>query len=241
MNLSFKTYIKNPNILLEGLYGITHIEDLAIEPFIRMLKNLHKLHAVQKLDGANLLMGLDIDGKFYTSREQKGGQRFYKISDFPKRPSYDGFKSAHDALSKLKTEISSVMKPGSQISCEIIFGNQPNTVIYGKDNKSYVAFLEPVRGDNPTLELDYSLSKQLTKAIGNISITTNLSISNTIDGLTIVNAPTPITWGFVRSDVISEEDIKAINITEQISAIEKFLDKPSSGAHDFEVLSLINS
>lgn len=83
-------------------YGITHLEDLDVETFIRSVERIHKLEAVQKLDGANLRGGLDEKGRLYSSREQKGGKRFYDQKDFPKNSAYDGFRAAHEVLKKIE-------------------------------------------------------------------------------------------------------------------------------------------
>lgn len=236
MSHSFKRFItENRRILLEDAYGITHIEDLPIEQFIRMLKKLPELRCVQKLDGANLVAGVDVQGRFYTSREQKGGQRFYKPADFPKRPSSDGFKTAHAALEQVKDDFCKVVKPGVAISCEIIYGEQPNTVIYGKNGMSYVAFLEPVPGDDPTKKLDYGIAKQLTELLKDKRVNTNIEGSDTTDGVNLVKAPRPIRWGFTRSDVVPAEVFTQVPYEGKLKELEEFLERPSGGAEDIGI------
>lgn len=230
---SFKSLVNRAKILLkEDAYGIAHLEDLPIEQFLRMLKELPKLRCVQKLDGANLVAGVDVQGRFYTSREQKGGKRFYKITDFPKRPAYDGFKTAHAALEQAKDAFCKIVKPGAAISCEVIYGEQPNTVIYGKNGLSYVAFLEPVPGDDPTRELNYGIAKLLTDALKDTQISTNIEAADTTDGITFVKSPKPMRWGFTRSDVVPPEDIARVDFQDNLSSLEKFLEQPSGGAED---------
>jgi hypothetical protein len=229
---SFKKFFQQLNEGSSENYGITHIEDLPIEAFLRLVKNIHKLHAVQKLDGANLQLGLDLKGKLYTSREPKGGDRYYKIGDYPSTSTYDGFRAAHRALEQVNDAITAVMKPGQAIGVEVIFGEQPNTVIYGKDNKSWLAFLEPMVGDDPTIELAWDLSKKLCEAIGTKTVTTNLQFSDTTDGTTIVTAPRNVTWGFTRSDVVPEKAILKVNVQPEIAKLEKFLERANGEAHD---------
>src|SRR5574343_465869 len=150
--INFKSY-HTRQLLKEGSdYGITHIEDLDIETFLRAVERLPELEAVQKLDGANLRVGIDESSEMFTSREQKGGKRFYKESDFPKSSAYDGFKAAHAVLEKAEGYLLEVLVPGEEINLEIIFGPQPNTVFYGKDNLNYIAFLEVLPGDDPSVE-----------------------------------------------------------------------------------------
>lgn len=233
MKPSFKSLVIRSKVLLkEDAYGIAHLEDLPIEQFVRMLKELPKLRCVQKLDGANLVAGVDVQGNFYTSREQKGGKRFYKVTDFPKRPAYDGFKTAHAALEQAKEAFCKIVKPGMAISCEVIYGDQPNTVIYGKGNLSYLAFLEPVPGDDPTHQLNYGLAKLLTDALKDTQVSTNIEAADTTDGITFVKLPKPMRWGFTRSDVVAPEDIARVDFQDNLKALETFLERPSGGAED---------
>jgi hypothetical protein len=233
MKHTFKHFVTAAKILLkEDAYGIPHLEDLPIETAIRMLKELPKLRCVQKLDGANLVAGVDVEGRPYTSREQKGGDRFYELSDFPKRAAYDGFKTAHAALMEAKDTFCKVMKAGTAISCEVIYGDQPNTVIYGKGNMSYLAFLEPVPGDDPTKKLDYGLAKLLVDALKGQIVNTNIEATDTTDGVTMIKTPRPMRWGFTRSDVVDPEDIAKVKYQDILEKLEKFLEQPSSGAED---------
>jgi hypothetical protein len=167
MKLNFKHYTAK-SFLAEGTYdyGIAHLEDLDIETFLRSIEKLHELEAVQKLDGANLRVGLDEDGELFTSREQKGGRRFYKESDFPRNSAYDGFRAAHAVLEKAEGYFLEVLVPGESINLEIIYGPQPNTVFYGKDNLNYIALLEMLPGDDPSVNPDQSKLKTLMKMFG---------------------------------------------------------------------------
>jgi hypothetical protein len=236
MKHTFKTLVTRAKVLLkEDAYGITHLEDLPIETFLRMLKELPKLRCVQKLDGANLVLGVDVQGRFYTSREQKGGDRFYKVADFPKRPAYDGFKTAHAALEEAKDTIMKVLKPGMAISCEVIYGDQPNTVIYGRGGMSYVAFLEPVPGDDPTHKLDYTLAKRLTEALDGQVVNTNIDAADTTDGINFVKIPRPMKWSFSRSDVVPPEEIAKVRYKDMLDSLEKFLEQPCGGAEDIGI------
>ena len=85
------------------LEGINHLEDLSVEDFISKVENLSNLIVSEKLDGANLWMGFDLDGKFYTTRagKKKGAKPFYTIDDYPTMSAYSGFKAAHLALDKI--------------------------------------------------------------------------------------------------------------------------------------------
>jgi hypothetical protein len=242
MQYSFKQF------LVESGYGITHIEDLPIETFIRLVKGLNDLKAVQKLDGANLLMGIDLKGKLYTSREQKGGERFYKLSDYPNHSSFDGFKTAHVVLDKVKDQIKEVIKPGVAINCEILFGAQPNTVIYGKDNLNYIAFLETIPGDDPSIKIDDTLPQKLYKQLQGETVSVVTKISDTTDGVSIIKAPKNTSWSFSKSDSIKPELLNTSLVTEKIKKLEAFLKATNKdvkidgkSATNFEVLKLRSS
>ena len=66
--------------------GIQHIEALPVRDFINAIENVANFTASEKLDGSNLTFGFENNGRYYTSREAKGGKRFYTESDFSDRP-----------------------------------------------------------------------------------------------------------------------------------------------------------
>ena len=69
--------------------------------------------------------GIDINGKFYTSREHKGDDRFYTASEYPINSKYDSFRAAHLVLQKVLSKIKMVLQPGNAISIDVIMNNQP--------------------------------------------------------------------------------------------------------------------
>jgi len=244
MRLNFRTYHEN-TLLTEGTadYTIPHLEDLDVETFIRVLENLHELEAVQKLDGANLRVGLDERGDLYTSREQKGGKRFYSESDFPKSSVYDGFRTAHAVLEKAEGYFMQVLVPGESINLEILFGPQPNTVLYGKDNLNYIALLEMLPGDDPSVEPDQGKIKELMKLLDDKQFVVRTAISDTVDGVTIVKTPTVTPWKFTTSDVVPRSEISKISFVKELGAMKAYLRQENQVARDqghdltnFEVL-----
>jgi hypothetical protein len=224
MKLNFKTYTAK-YFLAEGTsdYGIAHIEDLDIEAFLRVIEKLHEFGAVQKLDGANLRVGLDEDGELFTTREQKGGRRFYKESDFPKNSAYDGFKAAHAVLEKAEGYFLQVLVPGESINLEILYGPQPNTVFYGKDNLNYIALLEMLPGDDPSVEPDQHKIKQLMKSLEGKIFVVKTVFSDTTDGVTIVRTPNVSDWKFTVSDIVPEHEIKKVNFVKELGALKAYL------------------
>jgi len=231
MKLNFKRY-SSKFFLAEGTsdYGIAHLEDLDIEAFLRVIEKLHELEAVQKLDGANLRVGLDEDGELFTSREQKGGRRFYKESDFPKNSAYDGFRAAHAVLEKAEGYFLEVLVPGESINLEIIYGPQPNTVFYGKDNLNYIALLEMLPGDDPSVEPDQKKLATLMKMIGDKTFTVRTVFSDTTDGITIVRTPNVSEWKFTVSDVVPSSEIKKVNFVKELGELKAFLKKENETA-----------
>lgn len=223
---SFKNY------LLEATssYGVPHLEDLNIDEMLRLLKRLTKLKAVQKLDGANLRVGVDLDGKLYTSREQKGGDRFYTVADFPKRSAYDGFKSATLALIAVKETLKQALKQGQELSIEVIFGEQPNTVIYGKDNLSYIAFLEATPGDDPTNQADDDKIDDLVNVLRNKRVNVKSMKHETSDGQILTKLPIVTTWAFVQSDKVPKDMLGTKAIEAAIRELETYLVKRNADA-----------
>lgn len=210
-------------------YGIAHVEDLDVETFIRAIEKIDKLDAVQKLDGANLRAGLDDRGELYASREQKGGRRFYKQADFPKSSAYDGFRAAFEVLKVNEDVVKEVLSPGEAMNLEVIYGEQPNTVFYGKDGLNYLAILEMVVGDDPSLDPDQKKVKQLVsafKAKGIIHIQT--MAYDTADGKTLARAPKTTDWKITNSDAAIGHE--KIDFSKELSALKKYLKEENKAA-----------
>jgi hypothetical protein len=239
MKSSFSTFLQ------EGKtgYGIIHVEDLPVEEFVRAMKNLDKLDAVQKLDGANLRMGRDDKGKLYTSREQKGGRRFYELKDFPETSAFDGFKAAHAVIMKNATAFEECLSPGQELNIEVIFGSQPNTVFYGKDQLNYIGLLELVPGDDPSQDHTQKPLKELYAKLKDKITTVKTIGTDTWDGETYIRHPRLTDWKFTVSDHVPRSDIEDIDISTELRGLEKYLDQTNETAEalgkdltNFEVL-----
>lgn len=203
--------------------GIRHIEDLPLPEFIKAVRNLETMHASEKLDGANLWMGLDEDGRLFTNRsgKRKGVTNFYSEKDYPGFAAYNGFRAAHAALETRLEDIKRIMQPGMTIELEILFGRQPNAVTYGADDKSYIAFLRGVEG-TPNVIAD-----QLTTALGGTSVKVNVPLIETPDGekLEVVNRD--VTYQFTGAQRIPVEKLKDVNLKSRLADLERFLEKPA--------------
>ena len=107
-------------IINEVSKGITHIEDLSVGKFVSVVKNISEYEITEKVDGAQLLFGIDNIG-FYTSRETKGGRRIYNQSEYGLKFSETYMRSAHVLLeSVLPLMKSAGLWPGCQVEAEVL-------------------------------------------------------------------------------------------------------------------------
>lgn len=203
--------------------SITHIEDLPLAAFIKAVRNIQTFHASEKLDGANLWMGLDDEGKLFTSREGKrsGSGRFFSESDYPRFAAYNGFRAAHAALADKIEEIKRIMQPGQMVEMEILYGRQPNAVTYGADDKSYIAFLRGVEG-TPDVIAD-----QLTTTLGGQSVKVRVDTIETTDGEDLEVVAKDITWQFTGAQRVDPSKLKDIDLEKYLTALEEFLRQPA--------------
>jgi len=216
--------------------SIQHLEDLPLNDFIGAVKNIANMHASEKLDGANLWMGLDGEGKLFTSREGKSKRatRFYSDEEYPNFAAYNGFRSAHAALMAKYDDISRIMQPDQMVELEILYGRQPNAVTYGADDKSYIAFL---RGVNGTPDV---IADQLSMALGGTSVKVSTNIIDTTDGEDLEEAPTDVTWQFTGAQVIDPSKLKDVKLDKHLDELVKYLAEPS-GIKDLTNADLIST
>ena len=139
--------------------GITHIEDLATPEFIRVVNNLKEYYITEKVDGAQLLFGIDENG-FYTSRETKGGMRVYAEEGYDIKFSSTYMRSAHLLLEAVLPQLMEAgMRPGDQVEAEVLYGPLPNVVPYSEDT-NYLIFLRTTEGTVNIDRLRVQLAEQ---------------------------------------------------------------------------------
>lgn len=203
--------------------SITHIEDLPLAAFIKAVRNIQNFHASEKLDGANLWMGLDSEGKLFTSREGKrtGSTRFFSEAEYPRFAAYNGFRAAHAALNEKIEDIKRVMQPEQMVEMEILYGRQPNAVTYGAEDKSYIAFLRGVEG-TPDVIAD-----QLTGSMGGQSVKVRVATIETTDGENLEIVDKDITWQFTGAQRVDPSKLKDIDLEKHINALEDYLREPA--------------
>jgi hypothetical protein len=169
--------------------NILHIEDLSIDSLYDTLQNLSEYELTEKVDGAQILFGIDKNG-FYTSRETKGGKRIYSVDGYDISFPTTYMRSAHllleDALPRLKA---AGLSEGDQVEAEVLFGELPNVVTYSKD-LNYIIFLRVTEGS--------SCIDRLSHFLCNTSYEINLPVPFTHDGRTIQLKEESGRWVFVR-------------------------------------------
>ncbi len=201
--------------------GITHINDqnLPIEKFIEILKNIEEFEVTEKVDGANLWFGLDMEGKLYTSRGGKEGGEFYNQADWGSDFKDTGFKSAHAALKNRENEIQAAgMNPGDVVEVEVLFGEKPNAIPYWPNQ---IIFLRTIKGDPDIERIADSLE-------GKTSFAEVENVPYTDDGKTIERKDEAHKWTFskVQKYEVDADKIKA-DIDKYIKKLETFLRKPN--------------
>ena len=203
--------------------GITHIEDLSIDQFLEIVKNISEFYCSEKIDGANLWFGLDETGRFFTTREQKGRDKDpkYSAADYNMVSAYNGFRSAHDALQAKSTVIKKHLQPNDMVEVEIVFGKQPNVVKYSSDGTNYVVLLRPVEG---TPRDRFSA---LADALENDEVSVQSKVVDTIDGENLTKTKLPFKWSFVKniSSKVSSELVSTKKLKNSIQKLETFLNQ----------------
>ncbi|KKN16692.1 hypothetical protein LCGC14_0973330 [marine sediment metagenome] len=201
--------------------GITHIDDqkLPIEKFLHVLKNLKDFEITEKVDGANLKFGLNMAGRFFTSRMGKEGKEYFSEEEWGKEFKDTAFRSAHLALEQ---QIDEMMKAGLEIGdiveVEILFGTKPNAIPYWPNQ---IIFLRAIHGD-PDID---NIANVLEGQKSSVEIK---DVPYTLDGETIERTDENHTWTFSQVQNFSV-DVDELNkqLSEDIKILEEFLYAPN--------------
>lgn len=147
--MRFKDFDNKTSVTNKGVFKLSphipHMEDLDALTFYTVLQDFHKYRITEKVDGANIVFGFENDGTFYTSREAKRGKRLYKQSDYQMKPANNSFRAAHTVLEHAIPFLKGVMENGDACECEVLYGRQPNAIVYGSNR---IVFLRMIPGDN---------------------------------------------------------------------------------------------
>jgi hypothetical protein len=156
--------------------GITHIEELDTSDFLRVATNLVEYEVTEKVDGSQILFGIDEHG-FYTSRETKGGDRVYAVEDYNIHFSTTYRRAAHKLLESVLPQLKEAgLKPGDQVEAEVLYGELPNVVPYSEDS-NYLIFLRTTEG---SINID-----RLKQKLDGLSLSVSLTSPLTEDGKSI--------------------------------------------------------
>ena len=202
-------------IINEISKGITHIEDLSVKEFLNTLKNISEYEITEKVDGSQILFGIDGNG-FYTSRETKGGTRIYAAEDYGVSFQTTYMRSAHALLEHALPQLKSAgLRRGDQVEAEVLYGELPNVVPYSEDT-NYLIFLRTTEG---TVNID-----RLKQKLDGQSLSIALASPFTDDGRNINLREERNTWNFSRAPVL-ENNLSFDLVSPYISKIGKILNK----------------
>ena len=199
--------------------GIGHLDDLDINKFIDVIKNIADKEISEKIDGSNLAFGLDVKGKFFTTRRAKNtnANLVYKATDYPQFSTFNGFRAAHAALETQVEKISEVLNPGDTIEIEVVLGNQPNVVSYDSKGNNYVLFLRPLH------ETTFDTFQALVEKLKNIQVDIDSELITSADGASLSTEKKKQTFIFSTPQKIDGKTITTDAVNKHLQKLEKFL------------------
>jgi len=199
--------------LTEVSRGISHIEDIPADEIIEILINLPNFQITEKVDGAQILFGIDENG-FYTSRETKGGIRIYNEGDYGITFSSTYMRSTHKLLEQMLPVLRGAgLRPGDQVEAEVLYGELPNVVPYSADT-NYLIFLRTTEG---AVNID-----RLKQKLDGQAVSVSLVSPFTDDGKSIVLREETNIWKFARVPII-EKKYDSRLIRQYVSEMKKYL------------------
>lgn len=203
--------------------GIAHLEDLHYLDFITTIKNLSDYNVTEKLDGANLVFGFDKDGNFYTSRESKKGVRYYNSAEFEDIPQNNMFRSAHLALENVTHILQPLVGIGHAIEVEVLFGIQPNAIIYGLN---YIVFLRRVPGDCDCIT--NISTNDISDNFKAVNINVQSPILTSRNGLDLTKTIESHQWKITHPQTIDINTLLDVNVNTEIKTLELWLNNQST-------------
>lgn len=210
---------------------IAHIENLKVSDFIEVVSKLEEYNVSEKVDGSQILFGIDEIG-FYTSRESKGGSRVYSLEDYPIQFQTTYKRHAHALLESVLPELQSAgLSIGDQIEAEVLYDELPNVIPYSSDT-SYLVFLRTISGNTSTSDLYTALSSRFS------SVDIILDVPVTTDGITSTIQSEIRSWKFAEVPTI-DYDVSALQgaLESSILDLENYLSSDSGilGASNQEI------
>ena len=201
--------------LVEVSRGISHIEDMPVGEIIEILTNLSNYSITEKVDGAQILFGIDDNG-FYTSRETKGGERIYNEADYGITFASTYMRSAHKLLEQMLPALKGAgLRLGDQVEAEVLYGQVPNVVPYSADT-NYLIFLRTTEG---AVNID-----RLKQKLDGQAVSVSLVSPFTDDGKTINLKEQINQWKFARVPIIERKYNRRL-IEKHIVEINSYISK----------------
>lgn len=206
--------------------GIAHIEDLSTPEFMRTLETLSTAQATEKLDGANLYFGIDAEtDKLFTSREGKraSAPRYFSADDYPYFSGTNPFRAAHLALVEVEPKIRNVMSAGQTVEIEVLFGRQPNAIVYGANDKSFIAFLAGVNGTTS------EVVDRLTGALMGTTATVETKVVASADGEKLDLEDVTTTFEFIGPQSVDVSPVTGDSaFKSMLDSFNKYLNAPAA-------------
>lgn len=207
MKSTFKHYLieqetdpaKLGRLTAGGSKSIPHVEDLNALKLSDFITNPKAYQIQEKIDGTALRFGIDL-GELYTSRGGKGSdEKIFDPADWGTSGAANVYRSAHNALEANEQSIKKILNDGDEIDLEILYGDQPNVIIYGKDNLSYIVFLRDVH------DQDQSKVSALAKNLAGITTTVQHKELTTDSGTDLKEVNKQINYGFLEAPLKNED------------------------------------
>lgn len=196
--------------------SIKHIEDLRVDDFINAIADFSKFVITEKLDGYNLRFGFDNVGLFYIDKRTK---RYYDQESWENIPANNGHRSAHAALAFIEPQLRKVLNNGEAVEAEILYGRQPNAIVY---DQSYISFIRVIVGDNNCLP-DPDRLHDLRKQTTNLTIATSTLNVHTEYGRYLKSSYKCTAWKFVPVPTIDITLFNDIGIEANLKSLNSFL------------------
>lgn len=225
---AFKSYLKDKQALptlKSKNKAIQYLEDIDASRFLEVLKSLKSKVITEKMDGTSFKFGFDNNGKFFTTRSGKGNadKIFYKAADWGISAASNGFKAAHLAIKEHQSDLKEVMLPGEAVDIEILYGRQPNTVVYGLDGTNYIMLIKMAEGTDGDIANPEKIDEIAKILKSKESSVTTINV-DTVDGETLTSNKTISKWKFDRPNVIKPNEFSA-QTKKLIAGLESFLKK----------------
>jgi len=229
--------LNNPMKIQRLSESIQHIEDLPVDRFIDVLQNMASMSAQEKLDGANIWVGVDDKGQLFTSREGKraNADRKYSPDGWALVSDNNQFRAAHAALALKAPVVKKVLQPGDTVEAEVLFGRQPNSVTYGAGGRSYIAFLRGVNGTSD------EKAAELARVLANQQVEATVKIVDTSDGEEVDEVSSSFPFQFTSPQKVDAAKVKTeANLDGKLKDLEDFLHKSSDvqGMTNYQLMSM---